>query len=171
MAPRCDNTAVGVIVTDQAGRMLTLLTRAQPPVGVAPVAGHVDGHGSPRLAAIAEVREEVGFDAVRLREVASGRRPNRCRRPGGSWHQWTIFRAEVTGTMRPSADETRGARWYHPGEVQTLADRTAAHSRGHIAGWDRDPGLEPVWVGWLAELGVVRMDRWWLDQVAKLASR
>lgn len=167
----CDHTSVGVIVTDRAGRMLMLLTRARPPVGIAPVAGHVDQHGTPQQAAIAEVREEIGLDAVRLREVASGRRDNRCGRPGGNWHQWTIFRAEVSGVLNPSRDETKGARWYHPGEVQTLASRTAAHARGHIVDWDREPGLEPVWVGWLAELGVVRMDRWWLDQVAKLASR
>jgi hypothetical protein len=39
-----------VIITDEARRYL-LIERATPPFGMTPVAGHVDNHGGPDVAA------------------------------------------------------------------------------------------------------------------------
>lgn len=169
----CDNASVGVVI-ESAGRVL-LLTRAKPPAGIAPPAGHVDDHGSPDQAARAEVAEEVGLTVTGLSKVLTGWRDNVCRRrtTGRVGHQWTIYRAQATGQLRPSRDETRGARWYSRAEVQRLADRTAAYAQGEVseADWQRRPGLEPVWCHWLHELRLVRLSGTDLRRIAEVAAR
>ena len=60
MPKNCDNKSVGVIIQNPEGEV-ALLRRAKFPVGMAPVAGHVDEHGSPEQAAIDEAAEEVGL--------------------------------------------------------------------------------------------------------------
>jgi 8-oxo-dGTP pyrophosphatase MutT (NUDIX family) len=66
----CDNTSVGVIITNEANEFL-MFERATFPPGLAPVAGHVDTHGTLRQAAETEVREEVGLTVVTLTETAA----------------------------------------------------------------------------------------------------
>lgn len=158
----CDHKSVGVIIADHAGRLL-LLTRAKPPAGRAPVAGHVDGHGDFARAAGDETMEEAGLIVDRLDLLDSGRLPNICRRPPAGpvhdGHDWRIYRAEVTGAPAFNADETRGGDWYTPGELQRLAGRTVLWGAGEISPVDFaiDPGLEPVWVYWFARLGYLTM--------------
>jgi 8-oxo-dGTP pyrophosphatase MutT (NUDIX family) len=149
----CDNAVVGVIITNTVGDHL-MFDRATFPPGVAPVAGHVDTHGTLRQAAEAEVHEEVGLTVVSLLEVTSGWRNNRCRRlpgPRGVGHQWTVFRAVVTGTLNPSARETRNARWVSRPDVLALCSRTSRYAAGDLtdAEFAEKPGIEPVWVRWL----------------------
>jgi 8-oxo-dGTP pyrophosphatase MutT (NUDIX family) len=157
----CDNTSVGVIIRDGAGRVL-LIRRARPPIGLAPVAGHIDGHGDAPAAARAEVAEEIGLRVTSLSPRIHRWRPNRCRRrtgPQGAGHLWTVFDAAATGTLRPDPAEAGAADWYTRGDVQRLAERTAAAARGALGGqgFAADPGLEPVWVAFLAEFGLVRL--------------
>lgn len=118
----CDHQSVGVIITNERGEYL-LLTRAKPPAGRAPVAGHVDEHGGEHEAALAEAREEVGIDLteVGIDRTAYGQMTNICRRPPShpthDGHYWTIFEAQVDDTVqtRFDADETRGGQWVSQG--------------------------------------------------------
>lgn len=101
--PYCDHTSVGVLITSPAG--LLVFERAAPPAGIAPVAGHIDQHGSPEQAARTEAAEEVGLVVTRLNLLVQRWRPNQCRRPtGGSvGHRWWIYQAQASGPIRPSA--------------------------------------------------------------------
>jgi 8-oxo-dGTP pyrophosphatase MutT (NUDIX family) len=157
---RCDNASVGVVI-ERDGRYL-VFTRATFPAGVAPCAGHVfDDHDGYEAAAAAEAREELGLTVTSLDlAVAREWRANRCRRlrgPQGTGHWWQVYRATVSGTLRPSPRETRSARWADPAELQTLAARTARYARGEVTDGEfaRNPGIEPVWVRWLCDLGVI----------------
>lgn len=82
------------------------------------------------------------------------RRPAPGREPG---HDWSIYRADVTGDIAPGQGESQQVGWRTPGELAALADRTLAHARGDItaAQFAAEPGLEPVWVRWYAQLGVL----------------
>jgi ADP-ribose pyrophosphatase YjhB (NUDIX family) len=158
-ARTCDNTSVGVVVTDGCGRYL-LFDRNTFPPGAAPPAGHVDDHGSYAEAGYAEVSKETGLTVTALEHVGGGWRGNRCRRapgPQGTGHMWRIFLARATGELAPSPRETRNARWLDQPAIQALAARTVAYASGLVTTreWAADPGLEPVWVRWLADIGII----------------
>ncbi|RCV49723.1 NUDIX domain-containing protein [Marinitenerispora sediminis] len=149
---RCCGSSIGVIIRDEHGRYL-MIERGWWPVGHAPVAGHVyDQHADPVAAALAEVEEEVGLTVVDLKPVLGPvHLPNLCASlpaeptPG---HTWWVVEATVTGTLRPAEGETKGARWYTPGQVQALAQRTIDHARGVVGTeeFTAHPGLEAVWI-------------------------
>lgn len=163
----CDRTSVGVLISSPEG--LLVFERATPPAGLAPVAGHVDQHGSPEQAARNEVAEEVGLTVTHLHPLLTQWRPNHCRRsttePAG--HQWWIFQAQVSGTLRPSAREVRAPRWIHPDELQHHALRTAAYAAGRLSRLEfkQEPGLEPVWCHFLHTLQLVTLPTAALDQI------
>lgn len=158
---RCCGTSVGILITDQQGRLL-MIERGWWPVGIAPVAGHVrDAHDTVAEALAAEVSEEVGLTVVGTPELLwEGHRPNLCQSlpatpvPG---HYWWLYRADTTGELAPDPDETKGAAWYTQAEVHALAERTIAHAHGHIPAdaYEATPGLEAVWVAHLATLGTI----------------
>ncbi|MGW4889607.1 NUDIX domain-containing protein [Streptomyces murinus] len=155
----CDNTSVGIVITNDAGAYL-MFDRATFPPGTAPAAGHIDDHGTAEEAARAEVEEELGLTVTVLTHVTGWWRNNQCRRlPGarGIGHEWTIFQASVTGILAPSVRETRNVRWLSAGELQALAERTVAYATGRLtaAEFVAAPGIEPVWVQWFANLGVL----------------
>ncbi len=155
----CDNASVGVLIADQAGRLL-MFERVRPPLGTAPPAGHVDDHGGYESAAAAEVAEEVGLTVVSLDLVAEGWRGNRCRReagPFGVGHYWRVYAATVTGELDPDAAEARNAGWYTPAEVREPAARTVVYATGGTttSEFAAQPGIEPVWLRWLTAAGVV----------------
>ena len=159
MSKVCDHTSVGIVIKDKAGRF-ALLKRARFPVGIAPVAGHIDDHGSPEQAAKDEVSEELGLTVSDLAttNIYNRRVENTCRREAGDHHQWYVFEVTVEDTtLHPSKDETKGASWYTQGQLQSLADRTGAYRGGEIAetAWNDDPGIEEVWVPFLQELGYI----------------
>lgn len=171
----CDNTSVGVLITNPA-RCYLMITRAKFPIGIAPVAGHVDEHGSPYDAALAETQEEVGLDVTSLDLVAEGWRGNVCRRASARparGHQWWIFQAQTAGFVKASREETRGARWYSPAQLQVLTWRTASYARGLVLeeDWERQPGIEPVWCRWLVERGVVDLTEAELAFIETVAER
>jgi ADP-ribose pyrophosphatase YjhB (NUDIX family) len=71
-------------------------------------------------AAKRELKEEVGLDAVSLELIYEGRHENPCRREDGTWHYWKLYRAEVTGEVERSEEETKQAGWYTKEEVEKL---------------------------------------------------
>ncbi|MEU8347671.1 NUDIX hydrolase [Spirillospora sp. NPDC048832] len=150
---RCDGHSVGVIVTDDYGRVL-IGDRADG-AGAAPVAGHVyDDHDGPRTAAIDEVREETGLTVTRLTFITSGWRANRCRRgdgPDGPGHTWYLYRARATGGLQVDPGSYRDVRWAGIHELRALAARTVDYARGWTpeSEWAAAPGIEPVWLLWL----------------------
>ncbi len=152
----CDHTSVGILV--YRGPDLLLIQRKRPPFGMAPPAGHVDDHTTFEEAASAELCEEVGLRSIKLRLVIEGRRENHCRRPNGTWHFWKIYQTATEGRLTPSPSETVRAIWVSPSELEMLADRTELYLSKAIAesDWETQPGLEPIWLGWLLELGILR---------------
>ncbi|WP_405728722.1 NUDIX hydrolase [Streptomyces sp. NBC_00028] len=166
-ADHCDHTSVGVLVSSSAG--LLVFDRATPPIGIAPVAGHIDQHGSPEQAAQVEAAEEVGLTVSHLHLVLETRRSNQCRRrpTGPVGHHWWIFKAQASGPLRPSHREVRAPRWIHPTLLQHHALRTAAYAQGHLSGqaFEREPGLAPVWVRFFHDLHLVTLHDDVLDQI------
>jgi len=106
-------------------------------------------------AAVRELHEEVGLDATGLRMVLRTRRDNRCRRPGGDHHEWQVYGATSSGTPVLEPDEVRSLLWAGPGTLHALAAATRHYLAGGISedDWRRSPGLEPVWLDMLTELG------------------
>lgn len=177
MTKLCDHYSVGVVVTNPSADSLLMLRRAKHPIGIAPVAGHIDDHGSPHSAALAELEEEVGLTA---RDLATGwsleyvtteKRGNICRRPPThpthDGHLWTIYTCAVDPErvkIVPSLDETQGARWYSARQIQDLAEWTGIYALNRAEDgpidyedklWRENPGIEPVWIRWLVRLGYV----------------
>lgn len=157
----CDNLSVGVVIRSPEGNH-ALLKRAKFPIGMAPVAGHIDEHGGPEIAAINEAWEEVGLtiapDDLVVTAIKDRRVNNTCRRTGGDHHVWTVYEAaRFSGDINPDPDETKGAEWYTPEQVQAFADRTKAFLAGEINpnDWEENPGLEDVWLAFYVELGYV----------------
>jgi ADP-ribose pyrophosphatase YjhB (NUDIX family) len=174
----CDHKSVGVVIIDQAGRFL-LLTRAKPPAGRAPVAGHVDEHGDFEHAGIVESMEEVGLHVDHLTHLAQGHLPNICRRPPShathDGHDWVIYRTYVRDDhgLAFSEDEARGGGWYTAVQLQELAERTILWATGKVsdAGYNENPGLEPVWVHWMTRLGYTRIGPRSMDAIEATYSR
>lgn len=162
MEKYCDNKSVGVVVSNEHGQ-LALLERRRFPSGIAPPAGHIDHHGDPERAAMEEVEEEIGvsvaLNGLIRTQIANRRIDNVCRRIGGDHHDWTVYEAHVKNAqLLPSADETRGASWYEQGQISALATRTRLFQAGLVSpdDWDDKPGIEPVWLDFLTELGYIQ---------------
>jgi 8-oxo-dGTP pyrophosphatase MutT (NUDIX family) len=158
----CDNTSVGVVVKNIDGSF-AILKRAKFPVGMAPPAGHIDDHGSAEQAALDEVEEELGLviDPGDLQPTLIQKRriDNRCSRDGGDYHLWSVYEADqFVGDISPDPEETKGAGWYTPKQLQRLADRTKAYRNGKVAqeDWEKNPGLEEIWLDFLTELRYVK---------------
>lgn len=155
----CDNLSVGIVIRNKSG-LYALLERRKFPVGFAPVAGHIDNHGSAEQAALDEAQEELGInltpDNLQKTVIDTKRKNNQCVREGGSYHIWTVFESTIPHqALQPDVNETKGGRWFHPDELQALADRTRAYLRSEISesDWQKSPGLEHVWLDHLTELG------------------
>jgi 8-oxo-dGTP pyrophosphatase MutT (NUDIX family) len=155
----CDHTSVGVIIENPDGH-LAMVKRARFPVGYAPVAGHIDQHDTPRLAALAETEEELGVvleDSFLVPTAISCRTVNNCcRRTGGSYHTWWVYRVTLTAWVEliHDPDEALEALWLAPEMVENLATRTRAYRSGELSStaWINNPGIEDVWLEFLAEL-------------------
>jgi 8-oxo-dGTP pyrophosphatase MutT (NUDIX family) len=161
MLKYCDHTSAAVIIRDSLGRF-ALLERARFPIGIAPASGHVDNHGSPEQAAVAEAAEELGLvvpaHALRPTIIQGQLIRNPCRRIDGDHHTWWIYEAaEFSGALQPSPDETKGAGWYSQMQLQELAERTMRFEAGVVRheAWEAQPGLEDVWVQLFTQLGYV----------------
>lgn len=155
MTKKCDNKSVGMLVWRDDN--LLLIERRKPPFGFAPPAGHIDGDNSFEESARRELKEEVGLEAQNIKLLTEGRKENPCRREGGSWHYWKIYRIEATGEIKRSEDETKQAIFYKKDDLLLLASKTEKFVHGGISqdDWEKSPGLEPVWYEWLKELKII----------------
>lgn len=155
MSKRCDNKSVGMLVW-QEGKLL-LIERRKPPFGFAPPAGHVNGKGSYENAAGEELEEEVGLTLTKITLIAEGRKDNPCRREGGAWHYWKIFKVETKGKLKPSRNETKQVGWFSKKRIKVLAKRTKDYLSGKIdeQEWEDSPGIEPVWREWFKKLDII----------------
>lgn len=152
----CNHTSVGMIV-ERDGKIL-LIERAKFPKGFACPAGHLDDGEDYEVAAKRELVEEVGLEEYSLGLLLDKRAENPCRREGGTWHHWKIFKVEATGEVKRSLEETKNFGWYEKDDIQKLAAKTQDYINGKITEeeWDKDPGLEPVWYDWFKELDIIK---------------
>lgn len=155
MTKVCDNKSVGMLIWKN--EKLLLIERKLFPFGFAPPAGHVDDKGNFENAAKEEVQEEVGLNLVKLKLLTEGKKNNKCRRDGGSWHYWKIYEAEANGTIKPSQDETKQVGWYSTQQIKELAKRTEEYQLEKISNekWQDSPGIETVWYEWFKELKII----------------
>jgi ADP-ribose pyrophosphatase YjhB (NUDIX family) len=137
MGKVCDHTSVGMFVWKE-GKLL-LIERKKFPVGFAVPAGHVDGDANYEDAARRELKEEVGLDAQNLELIFDSRKENPCRREGGTWHHWKLYKVEVTGEIHRSEEETKQAGWYSLDEIRKIEDK-----------------LEPVMREFFKELNILK---------------
>ena len=153
----CDHTSVGILVFKDGN--LLIIDRKRPPLGLAAPAGHVDKHGGSddskdqqyKKAAIEELKEETGLSATSLALIWEGVKKNPCRRPGGNWHYWHIYRAQASGELKPSTEETRGHLWCSRGQMENLLDGKVVTVNG------REAGLELVWKEMFNDIGILGM--------------
>ena len=94
----CDHKSVGMLVWE--GDNLLLIERGKPPFGFAIPAGHVDSDTTYEIAAMRELKEEIGLDTEELKLIAEGRRENPCRRQGGTWHYWKVYQIISKGEIK-----------------------------------------------------------------------
>jgi 8-oxo-dGTP pyrophosphatase MutT (NUDIX family) len=145
---KCDHKSVGVIVENDANEIL-LLSRARFPFGWSAPAGHEDGHGSPEQTGIDEVFEETGVvvDPESMTLIINGLRvQNRCRRPGGEYHDWTLYRARALNQeIIVNPEESLDVQWMTRRELAHLATLPSSekNQQGDIA-------LEPLWKSFFA---------------------
>lgn len=158
MTPTCDHKSVGVLVW-KSGSLLTI-ERRKPPFGWALPAGHVDDSPSFESAAIRELWEETGLSTGEIREVFDARKPNPCRRVGGTWHHWKLFAVRAFGRIRPEPLEVKRIAWRSPNDLLLLRTMTRRYLRGTTSErvWALEPGLEPVWYEMLEELDPLLAD-------------
>ena len=155
MAKICDNKSVGMLV--YKNESLLLIERKKFPFGFAPPAGHVDDKGTFENAAKEEIEEEVGLTPLKIELIKEGRKENPCRREGGTWHYWKIYKVEAEGDIKRSEDETKQAGWFTNDQIKELAQRTEIYRAGKLSEeeWQKAPGIEPVWYDWLKELQII----------------
>src|SRR3990167_7250726 len=114
MPKKCDNKSVGILVWDNAGKLL-MQERMKFPFGWVPQAGHLDDDGDDyETAGIREAKEEVGLEILKLKLLLNKTLDNQfgadCRRGVGEgpWHHWQVYYAEKwSGEVKRSEDETK----------------------------------------------------------------
>ncbi len=151
----CDNKSVGMFVWN--GDKLLMIERKKFPPGFAVPAGHVDSDGSFEDAAKMELKEEVGLDTTELILIGEGRKENPCRRIGGTWHYWKMYKTEAVGEVHGAPDETKRVGWYTVPEITEMAKRTEEYRQDKVSeeDWAKNPGLEPVMYDWFKELKII----------------
>lgn len=166
MAKICDNKNAGMVIA--RAKKFVVIERRNYPEAYALPAGHLDGD-SFRVAAIREVKEEVGLAVVSTLGLYSGTIDNPCKRENGSEHSWEVYQACNWSGELKAGDDAKKATWMSLDDLRTLAKRTEYFSRHKyqipwyevgalvraIFGdpqnkntdpeWKEQMGLEPVW--------------------------
>jgi len=162
----CDHKSVGILV--KKGEAILIIERKKFPAGFALPAGHLDGDDF-NEAAVRELREETGIEAITLKLILDEEIPNPCRRENGTHHQWQVFSASKWhGELKPSIDETKSIEWADSKRILELAKRAETFAEKHKSSisdianltttlsndseWQASPGLEPVWFYFLKRL-------------------
>ena len=151
----CDNKSVGMFVWRDD--KLLLIERGRFPFGFAVPAGHVDEDKTFEEAAIRELREEVGLNTEKIELLVEGKKDNICRRNGGSWHYWKLYKISTTDDINRSKEETKNAIWCNKDKIKELAEKTKKYLEKEIneEDWIKNPGLEPVMFEWFKELKII----------------
>lgn len=151
---RCDHKSVGVIVENEFDEIL-LLSRARYPFGWAAPAGHVDVHGGIEQTAVDEVSEETGVvvSIGALEKVIDGLRIfNKCRRPGGDFHDWTVYKARVRSQeLQQNLEEVIESRWVSRQVLAELALASSQHTEVEQGEWR----FEPIWQRFFEQAGYI----------------
>lgn len=150
----CSRRSVGVLI--MRGQEILLVERLTGAVGHACIAGHVEPGEGFEAAAERETREESGLEVTSLRLIGQGRRHERCKRMGSTFHDWRVYQAVVAGfDARLNPTEARSIGWYDPQQLAALVLRTEEYLEHLIAeaDWQSRPGLERVWYYWLLRTG------------------
>lgn len=150
----CDHKSVGMIV--RKDDKILLIERKKAPFGFAPPAGHLDGDTFDH-SAIRELEEEVGLETNEIKLLIEGRKENKCRRDGGNWHYWKIYEVKTNGEINRSESETKQAGWFTLEQIKLLIEKTNKYLSKEISEseWIQSPGLEPIWMEWFKELGII----------------
>lgn len=150
----CDHKSVGMIV--RKDDKILLIERKKAPFGFAPPAGHLDGDTFDH-SAIRELEEEVGLETNEIKLLIEGRKENKCRRDGGNWHYWKIYEVKTNGEINRSESETKQASWFTLEQIKLLIEKTNKYLSKEISEseWIQSPGLEPIWMEWFKELGII----------------
>jgi isopentenyldiphosphate isomerase len=156
----CNHTSVGILVFNESPAeqsKLLLIKRRRPPLGFAPVAGHVDQPLTHFNMARWRLHHEVGLEASELVELLHMRLKNKCRMPDGDWHIWRIFKAHALGSVQPNAEEAEFVGWYTKEEIAALGARTQLYKSGQLsdAEWKNNPGLQEVWQDLFRQIGIL----------------
>jgi len=120
------------------------------------------GVGDPfaaRAMVAAELRLSITSQELTRSEGWQADRCGRTPGPHGAGHQWQVYAATVAGRLDPPRRRVRRPRWLDVSELERLARRTADYARGEISDsqFYARPGIQPVWVGFLAGLGIIGM--------------
>ncbi|MEK7452655.1 MAG: NUDIX hydrolase [Patescibacteria group bacterium] len=155
MSNACDHKSVGMILYKD--EKILLIERAKYPFGFAIPAGHVDDDKTYEESAQRELKEEVGLGTKELKLIIEGRKENKCRRDGGSWHFWKIYQIISIGEIDRSKDETKQVGWYTKDQIRVLGNKAEKYNNKEISEeeWNKNPGLEPVIYEWFKELKII----------------
>ncbi|MBI2047851.1 MAG: NUDIX hydrolase [Parcubacteria group bacterium] len=167
---QCDKKSVGIVI--KKGRNFVVILRKNYPISYAFVAGHLDGDTS-RQAAIKESIQEANVSIDSLKHLWSGTFSNPCKRDGGGFHEWSVWEAVKWHGEVEAGDDAKEAFILSPQKVHALIKRTRSfEKRSGIpltkknvdaftkyvvddSDWQKDPGLEPVWVLMLEKIGIL----------------
>ncbi len=164
----CTNKSAGIILTKPSptGDLIALQMRKWPPYGWAPSAGHVDKGETELAAAVREMREEFRITLVPEQvelQLVWNRPDNVCSRANSRGHDWSVYTARVSADieLRCNSKEAQIAGWFDVLSLQLLANHTFLYKLGAVReqDWRRLPGLEPVWLKFLAhpKIGLIRL--------------
>lgn len=122
---------VGVVVRDEAGRLLLVLRGEEPMRGSwALPAGFVNAGEDPRVAAARETREETGLE-VRVGAVIDVYPGERSDHGGASF--FLAFAAEVVGGRLQAEDDALDARFFGPDELPDVAFPSTLAALGQLS--------------------------------------
>lgn len=168
MTKICDNKSVGIII--RQGDKFAMIKRKNFPVAYAFVAGHLDSDTFEK-AAVKESKEEADITVFSLKKKLEDKFYNPCRRENGSWHDWQVFEADRWAGELKSGSDAKEAFWATRDDLVKLAERTLYFSTKldipledlaqfipavtKDSEWQKDPGLEPVWLVMLRKIGVL----------------
>jgi ADP-ribose pyrophosphatase YjhB (NUDIX family) len=173
---KCDNTSSGTIF-EEANSIL-LIERKNYPQAIALPAGHFDGDSSGKNS-VRESSEEVCLIPEKLKSVWAGTVDNPCKREGGTFHNWVVFKAVSWKGKLKAGDDAKRAFWISFVDLKKFAVRTEYFMKkynipysevgrltkaifGDIPAekktdpeWTIEMGLEPVWYKILKDLGKI----------------
>lgn len=164
----CDHKSVGVIIKNSD--LFAMIKRKNYPVAYAFIAGHLDGD-SYRGAAVKEAGEEGGISVLSLEKRFEGYFNNSCKRDGGIGHAWEVWEAEEWGGELSSAHDAKEAFWVPIEKLREFAGCTRYFSKKYGISfederpfmdavmndpeWQKEPGLEPVWLVMLEKMKIL----------------